>query len=199
MKRIQAKHVAAAAAPDQIPPSSKPEIALCGRSNVGKSSFINALCGQEELARVSKTPGRTRMLHFFETNAAFTLVDLPGYGYAKGPAQDKKKWQELLDGYFRNRPALCLVISLIDSRHPATKDDMAMHDFLRDCGVHWEPVATKIDKLKMGERARNLEGLRRQFGLSYKPMVFSATNGEGRERVMHYMSDCAKGIKGNPT
>src|SRR5688572_7341276 len=132
MKRIKAVHVAAAAAPGQIPPAKKPEIALCGRSNVGKSSFINALCGQEELARVSKTPGRTRMLHFFETSAPFTLVDLPGYGFAKGPGSDKKQWQSLLEAYFRNRPALCLVISLIDSRHPATKDDMAMHEFLRD-------------------------------------------------------------------
>jgi len=198
MKRLQAKHVAAAAASGQIPPAKKPEVALCGRSNVGKSSLINALCGQQELARVSKTPGRTRMLHFFETNAPFNLVDLPGYGFAAGPASDKKQWQSLLEAYFRNRPELCLVISLIDSRHPASKDDLGMHRFLRDCGVRWEPVATKIDKLKMGERSRNLEALRLQLGLTYKPMVFSAIDGEGRERVIHFMSDCAQGYQGNP-
>jgi GTP-binding protein len=198
MKRIKARHVAAAAAPGQIPPAKKPEIALCGRSNVGKSSLINALCGQEELARVSKTPGRTRMIHFFETSAPFTLVDLPGYGFAKGPASDKKQWQGLLEHYFRNRPELRLVISLIDSRHGATKDDMSMHAFLRDCGVRFEPVATKIDKLKMGERARNLESLRLQMGLTYRPLFFSATSGEGRERLLHFMSDCANGYEGNP-
>jgi GTP-binding protein len=198
MKRLNARHVAAAAAPGQIPPAKKPEVALCGRSNVGKSSLINALCGQQELARVSKTPGRTRMLHFFETTAPFTLVDLPGYGFAKGPASDKKQWQNLMEAYFRNRPELCLVVSLIDSRHPATRDDLAMHSFLRDCDVRFEPVATKIDKLKMGERAKNLESLRLQFGLTYKPIAFSSVNGEGRERLLHFMSDCAQGYEGNP-
>ena len=198
MKRLKAKHVAAAAAANQIPPASKPEIAFCGRSNVGKSSLINALCGGSELARVSKTPGRTRMLHFFETNAPFTLVDLPGYGFAKGPASDKKQWQGLLEAYFRNRPELCLVVSLIDSRHPATKDDEAMHRFLRDCSVRFEPVATKIDKLKMGERARNMEALRLQLGLTYKPLPFSSLSGEGRDRLLRFLIDCAGGYDGNP-
>jgi GTP-binding protein len=198
MKRLKGKHIAAAARPGDIPKAIKPEIALCGRSNVGKSSLINALCGQQEIARVSKTPGRTRMLHFFDMSAPFVLVDLPGYGFAKGPEQDRNAWRALLEAYFRNRPELCVVLSLLDSRHPATKDDLAMHSFLRDCNVHWEPVATKVDKLKMGERRKNLEALRLQMGLTYLPLAFSSTNGEGREALVGYMMKCSQGYQGNP-
>jgi GTP-binding protein len=198
MKRLNARHAGQAASPSQIPPAKGPEIALCGRSNVGKSSFINALCGQTEIARVSKTPGRTRMIHFFETETGFTLVDMPGYGFASGPRSERAAWQALLEAYFRGRDSLKLTLSLIDARHPATKDDLAMHEFLRDCGVPWEPVATKIDKLKMGERAKNLEALRLQLGLSYRPLFFSSSTGEGREKVLGHIKACAQGYRGNP-
>ncbi len=199
MKKLKATHSAVASAPERIPKALGPEIAVVGRSNVGKSSFINEICGQKDLARVSKTPGRTRELHFFTTLSGFTLVDLPGYGFAHASKEDKTAWGKLLEAYFKNRPELKLVISLLDARHPASSGDEQMHDFLRDCDVLWEPVATKIDKLNQSERAKNLEALRLQLGISYKPMVFSAVNGEGNDRVLGHMIACAKGYVGNPT
>ncbi|MES2202293.1 MAG: ribosome biogenesis GTP-binding protein YihA/YsxC [candidate division FCPU426 bacterium] len=195
---FKAVFVKSASGVHQAPVSDLPEIALAGRSNVGKSSFINALCGEEGLARVSKTPGRTRLMHFFNTNADFCLVDLPGYGFAKASKGERDKWRSMVEGFFRGRPNLKLVVSLIDSRHPATKDDLAMHEFLRDCGLNWEPIATKTDKLSGSAKGKNLAALKRQLGLSYTPLGFSAFSGDGRERVIRHLKECAAGYQGNP-
>lgn len=196
--KFKASFLKSASRVDQCPQDQVPEIAMVGRSNVGKSSFINALCGEVGLARVSKTPGRTRLIHFFDTNQGLRLVDLPGYGFAKASKGERDKWRSMVESYCRDRPNLKLVVSLIDSRHEATKDDLALHAFLRDCGLAWEPVATKTDKLSGSMKGKQLAALKRQLGLTYTPLSMSALTGDGREKVMAHLKAVAEGYKGNP-
>ncbi len=193
MARLKARYLKAADSLAQCPADGLPEVALAGRSNVGKSSFLNSLCGEKDLARVSKTPGRTQMLHFFEVQGGFRLVDLPGYGFARVPARMRQHWRDLVEGYLTGRPNLRLVLSLLDSRHAATPDDLQLHAFLRQSGLDWEPVATKADKLSGNERAKSLERLRVQLGLSYKPQACSAVSGFGRDEVIRLIQSRLKG------
>lgn len=139
---------------EQLPLPKGVEIAFAGRSNVGKSSLINALTGVNDLARASNTPGRTRELNFFDVGGAFRLVDLPGYGYAKAPKKDVKKWQSLLRGYLRGRPGLTRVFVLIDSRHGVLEADEEMFKLLDESAVTYQLVLTKTDKIKPSELAR---------------------------------------------
>ena len=136
---------------EQLPPVKGVEIAIAGRSNVGKSSLINALTGMRELARASNTPGRTRELNFFDVNGQLTLVDMPGYGYAKASKADIKKWQSVLKGYLRGRPGLTRAFVLIDSRHGVLKADEEMFDLLDEAAVTYQLVLTKIDKISAAE------------------------------------------------
>jgi GTP-binding protein len=136
---------------EQLPPVRGVEIAFAGRSNVGKSSLINALTGVNGLARASNTPGRTRELNFFDVAGRMTLVDMPGYGYAKAPKTDVKKWQEVLRGYLRGRPGLTRTFVLIDSRHGVKAEDLEMFDMLDETAVAYQLVLTKSDKIKPAE------------------------------------------------
>jgi GTP-binding protein len=136
---------------EQLPPSKGVEIAFAGRSNVGKSSLINALTNVNGLARASNTPGRTRELNFFDVNEALTLVDMPGYGYAKAPKHEVKAWQSVLRGYLRGRPGLTRAFVLIDSRHGILKADEEMFDLLDEAAVTYQVVLTKTDKIKASE------------------------------------------------
>jgi len=140
---------------EQLPSVSGVEIAFAGRSNVGKSSLINALTGTKDLARASNTPGRTRELNFFAIgNGALTLVDMPGYGYAKASRKDIKQWQALLRAYLRGRPGLKRAFILIDARHGVMAADKEMFDLLDEAAVIYQLVLTKIDKLKLPEIAK---------------------------------------------
>ena len=139
---------------EQLPPEKGVEIAFAGRSNVGKSSLINALTGVNGLARASNTPGRTRELNFFDVNEALTLVDMPGYGYAKAPKHEVKQWQAVLRGYLRGRPGLTRAFVLIDSRHGILKADEEMFDLLDEAAVTYQVVLTKTDKVKPAELAK---------------------------------------------
>ena len=136
---------------EQLPASKGVEIAFAGRSNVGKSSLINALTNVNGLARASNTPGRTRELNFFDVNEALTLVDMPGYGYAKAPKHEVKAWQSVLRGYLRGRPGLTRAFVLIDSRHGILKADEEMFDLLDEAAVTYQVVLTKTDKIKPPE------------------------------------------------
>ena len=171
----------------QFPRDPRPEIALSGRSNVGKSSLINSLLGRKSLARVSSAPGKTITINFYEVDKKLFLVDLPGYGFAKRTLEDKAKWSALTDGYFtqnKNIDRLSLVLQLIDSRIGPTKDDEMMLDFLRASELPFAVVATKTDKLNATERKKNLEALTNHPLVKGAPVIpFSALKGEGKDEL----------------
>lgn len=135
---------------DQLPPPTFPEVAFAGRSNVGKSSLLNALMGRKSLARVSVTPGRTRQLNFFDVGGRLMLVDMPGYGYAEAPKQVKADWQGLMFDYLRGRPNLGRVLLLLDSRIEVKPADHAVMELLDRAAVSFQLVLTKTDALKPG-------------------------------------------------
>ena len=139
---------------DQLPPPGLPEIAFAGRSNVGKSSLINALTGRKALARASNTPGRTRQLNFFDLGGRLVIVDMPGYGYAQAAKEVKADWQGLMFNYLRGRPTLQRVVLLLDSRIELKASDAAVMDLLDRAAVTYQVVLTKADGVKPGALAR---------------------------------------------
>lgn len=141
------------AALEQLPPQGLPEAAFVGRSNVGKSSLLNALTGHSHLARVSVTPGRTREINFFNLGERMMLTDLPGYGYAKAPKHMAASWQKLMTGYLRGRSALARICLLIDARHGVTANDHEMMTMLDQAAQSYVVVLTKADKLTARERS----------------------------------------------
>jgi GTP-binding protein len=145
---------------DALPNAGPPEVAFAGRSNVGKSSLINALTGRNKLARASTEPGRTRELNFFRVGDRLRLVDLPGYGYAKAPKSEIGRWTALTRDYLRGRASLKRVILLIDARHGLKPDDETVMDELDDAAVAYQVVLTKADKVKLSERAATIEAAR---------------------------------------
>ena len=168
----------------QLPPSQKPEIVFAGRSNVGKSSLINALFQQKSLARVSATPGKTATINFFGTENLI-FADLPGYGYAKVSRGEKRRWADLIEGYFAQDRDIALVLSLVDSRHPPSRDDRMMVDFLIESELPFVVVLTKVDKLSPRERQERLAAFRQELpcGEQLTMLPFSAQTGEGREEL----------------
>ena len=174
--------------PRQFPTDAIPQIAFSGRSNVGKSSLINTLLNRKSLARVSSAPGKTITVNFYDVDKKLFLVDMPGYGYAKRTAEDKRKWSELTDGYFtknKNIDLLKLVVQLVDSRIGPTADDEMMLDFLVQSEIPFVVVATKVDKLNATERKKNLAALSEHplvsEGLGVIP--FSSLKNEGRAEL----------------
>jgi GTP-binding protein len=136
---------------DGLPPFGLPEVAFAGRSNVGKSSLINALTGRSTLARTSNTPGRTQELNFFDLGGRLTLVDMPGYGFAEAPKDKVERWTRLIKGYLRGRPVLRRTIMLVDARHGLKDNDRVMMKLLDEAAVVYQVVLTKADKLKPAE------------------------------------------------
>lgn len=159
-----------------------PEIAFAGRSNVGKSSLLNALVRRKAFARVSRTPGRTREINFFRVNEQFSLVDLPGYGYARISKERKMAWRPLIESYMRNSPYLRGVVQLLDVRHDPTADDRVMLEFLADLGVPTLLALTKVDKLGRGARAKRITELCAAYGVDEDQVIpFSAHENIGRD------------------
>ena len=169
---------------EQLPPSQKLEIAFAGRSNVGKSSLINKVFGRKALARVSSVPGKTQTVNFYKLDDIF-IVDLPGYGYAKVSKSKKKRWQELIGGYFAAGRDIGLVFSLVDMRHPPTADDITMINFLIDSETPFCVVLTKADKLNKSERTARLEALKDELPMydELTILTFSAVTGEGVDEI----------------
>src|SRR5258707_13077936 len=182
MKVTSAEFIKSAFAETDWPSDRKPEIAFLGRSNVGKSSFINSLLGVRGLARTSSTPGRTQSVNFFLINGKFRFVDLPGYGYARAPRDVKAKWSAAATDYLAKRDQLVLSIHIVDSRHEPTKQDLQLHEWLEH---HQKPhtiVATKSDKLSNNELRQNIARISRAFQTD-QIVTYSAVPKQGREKV----------------
>jgi GTP-binding protein len=163
------------------PPAELPEVAFAGRSNVGKSSLINALLRRKKMARVSNTPGRTREINFFRVNEAFVMADLPGYGYARISKERRAEWRPLIEGYLRRSPMLRGVVQLLDSRREPTEDDLQMLDFLGEMGTPTLVVLTKVDKLSRAERSERIAAITAKIGVDADQLIpFSMVTGEGR-------------------
>lgn len=183
----------------QFPTDPIPQVALSGRSNVGKSSLINTLLGRKSLARVSATPGKTITVNFYEVDKKLFLVDLPGYGFAARNPQDKDKWSSLTDGYFtknKNADLIKGVVQLVDCRAGITKDDRMMLEWMNATGMFYILVITKIDKLNKTERAKALESISGDPVIAEgTPIIpFSSLKGEGKLELWREISICS-GVK----
>ena len=183
---MAARFIISAVRPDQFPPEAEPEIAFLGRSNVGKSSLLNALLGTNAgsgaVARVSRSPGRTQSINFFEVDGGFRFVDLPGYGFAKVPPEISKQWKKLIEQYLLGRPALLLAVLLLDSRRGWMEKDVELREWLEVHRVPHLVVATKVDKLKsQKERQQSLKALR--TGYTGELLECSAVSGRGVREI----------------
>lgn len=185
-----AEFVISAVSPKQYPADNLPEIALAGRSNVGKSSLINKFIHRKNLARTSSKPGKTQTLNFYRINQdAFYFVDLPGYGFAQVSQAVKAEWGRFIDEYLLKRPNLQGVIQIVDIRHPPSKDDVSMYDWLVHTGHDILVVATKCDKISKGQWQKHIkqirEGLKAES--SQQIFVFSAESGYGLEQIHEWV------------
>lgn len=184
MRFDKVKYEASYGTAQQLPASEHIEIAFAGRSNVGKSSMLNKILNRKNLARVSSVPGKTVTVNFFDCDG-IKLVDLPGYGYAKVNFNEKKRWADLMEGYFTSGRNIRLVVQLTDMRHPVTKDDLDMMRFMQSAGYDFIVVMTKSDKLNKTERTKRMEAIRTElaeFG-DVQIIPFSASNGEGADTI----------------
>ncbi len=164
------------------PTTSLPEVAFAGRSNVGKSSLLNSLVRRKAFARVSRTPGRTREINFFEVNGRFVLVDLPGYGYAQISKARRAEWRPLIESYLRGSERLRGVVQLLDVRRDPSPDDLQMLDFLGELGAPTIIAITKIDKLGTVAASERVQELTESLGLDSEQVIpFSAHTGQGRD------------------
>ena len=194
MKVLSAEFVKSATKPSEYPPGNLPEVAIAGKSNVGKSSLINTLVNRKNLAKTSSQPGRTQTLNFFRVNGDLSLVDLPGYGFAKAPLEVRKAWKPMVETYLQTREAVRLVILILDSRRGLSPDDSTVLDWLEYHEIPALIVLTKADKLSQFERARQRKGLAAVPLLEDMPMVFfSAMTGEGREELWKWIQRTVSG------
>jgi len=179
------------------PRDNKPEIAFLGRSNVGKSSFMNSLLGVRGLARTSSTPGRTQSLNFFLINEKFWFVDLPGYGYARAPKDVKAQWSAAATDYLAKRQELVLSIHLLDARHDPSAKDLQLQEWLAHNDKPHLVVATKADKLSNNELSRSIARAKDILQIS-NVLDYSAATGRGRDEVWCVISDALKSTGGRP-
>lgn len=183
MKVTQAEFVISAVGPDQYPVDALPEIALAGRSNVGKSSLINRMINRKNLARTSSTPGKTQHLNYYRINEELYFVDLPGYGYAKVSKSQRQVWGKMIEKYLLERKELKLVLLVVDLRHPPTKDDELMYDWLKHYDIPICVVATKADKIPKSRWQKHAKQMKE--GLLMRKtdtfVMFSSETGLGKD------------------
>ena len=189
MKVTNAEFTISAVGPNQYPTDQKVEIALSGRSNVGKSSFINRLIQRKSLARTSSKPGKTQTLNFYHINDLFYFVDVPGYGYAKVSKKEREKWGKMIEEYITTRENLELVLILVDFRHEPSTEDVQMHEFLEYYEIPYRIIMTKCDKIPRGKWNKHVSQIRKAFG---KPpeelfLTFSSETGEGVEKAWEWI------------
>lgn len=168
----------------QLPKSDLPEIAFSGRSNVGKSSLLNKLTNRKQLARVSGTPGKTVTVNFFRVGDV-RLCDLPGYGYARVGEAEKRRWSDLMEGYFQSGRNIRLVVQLVDMRHPPSADDISMLKFMQSAQIPFVIALTKSDKLNKTGREQRLKLLKEELAFlgEFTAIPFSSINGEGVKEI----------------
>ena len=170
---------------EQYPKEGLPEIALVGRSNVGKSSATNALLNRRNFARTSQTPGKTRTINFYKINNEFYFVDLPGYGYAKVSKSEKDKWGVIMERYLQDREELCAIFLLVDIRHEPTNDDVMMYEWIKHFGYNCVVIATKADKISRGQYQKHISIIRKKLQLEKdeKVIPLSSSKKTGVEDV----------------
>ncbi len=169
----------------KLPQSKYPEIAFAGKSNVGKSSLINALMNRKALARTSSQPGKTQTINYYNINDELYLVDLPGYGYAKVSEKEKEKWGELIERYLNGSQMLMAVFLLVDIRHEPSKNDKLMYDWMVYQGYEPVIIATKADKIKRSQLSKNISAIRKGLNLGEKGIIipFSSETKNGRDEI----------------
>jgi len=175
--------IKSAASKKDYPESILPEIAFAGRSNVGKSSFVNKFLMRKNIARVSKTQGKTRLINFFKVNNEFVLVDLPGYGYASVSKSEQHSWGKMMEDYLNTRNQLEAVFLLLDIRHSPTEDDMVMLNYIVERGFEPVIILTKADKLAKTKIEPRVEEFKEMLGID-NIYAFSSTSGYGREELL---------------
>lgn len=185
MKINSAEIIISAVSPKQYPQDALPEIALAGRSNVGKSSFINKMLNRKNLARTSSKPGKTQTLNFFKINDEFFFVDVPGYGFARVSKTEKEKWGKMIEEYFVGRKELKAVVQLVDLRHPPTRDDIDMYNFLKYYQIPIIIVATKADKISKGQWQKHMKIVKQTLELHEGDTIvlFSSETGQGKDEA----------------
>lgn len=185
MKIRSSEIVVSAIKREQYPAEGLPEIALVGRSNVGKSSATNALLNRRNFARTSQTPGKTRTINFYKINNEFYFVDLPGYGYAKVSKSEKDKWGVIMERYLQDRQELCAIFLLVDIRHEPTNDDVMMYEWIKHFGYNCVVIATKADKISRGQYQKHISIIRKKLQLEKdeKVIPLSSSKKTGVEDV----------------
>lgn len=185
MQLRKAEFIISAVRPEQYPEANRPELAVSGRSNVGKSSLINKFTNRKNLAKVGKTPGKTQTINFFNMNDEWYLVDLPGYGYAQVSQETRVKWGKMMNTYFRTRENLRGVIQLVDIRHKPTEDDRLMVNTLWENQIPFLVVATKADKISRGQRPKYLKIIAESLEIQdWREIIpFSSVDGTGSEAL----------------
>ncbi|WP_457571321.1 ribosome biogenesis GTP-binding protein YihA/YsxC [Desulfovulcanus sp.] len=177
---------------DQLEIMPKPQIALAGRSNVGKSSLINCLAGRKALAKTSSTPGKTRSLNFYLVHPEdFYLVDLPGYGYARCSKKEREKWARLIEQYFKNNELLKAVVIIIDARLTPQALDLELATYIQNMGLKLIPVLTKADKCKQKQKNSIQKTWQELLGLADPPLLFSSKTGQGKSKLWQILKSTA--------
>ena len=168
-----------------FPQQGMPEIAMAGKSNVGKSSLINSLTRHSKLARTSSEPGKTRLINYYSINEEFLLVDLPGYGFARAPKSEQEKWSQMIEGYLTGSQQLNHVFHLVDIRHEPTKEDQMMTEYLRHYDIPFTVIATKADKLSKAQRSRSIPVICRTLVVQpWEIMTYSSEDLTGRDALL---------------
>jgi GTP-binding protein len=195
-KKYSVKFVQSAAHLKELPKSTGEEYAVMGRSNVGKSTFINHALASGALARVSKRPGKTTLANLYRLDDGLFWVDLPGYGYAKAPGAEKERWSKLIADYCGRRKGLAGVIWLLDIRHPGLEVDMEAREWFGEIGLPIFPVLTKCDKLSKSMQKKHAAEFRKTFGFDGEPVIYSALEHGSRERFWSGFDEWRRGIGG---
>lgn len=185
MKVVSSDIVISAVKPEQYPEGDLPEFALAGRSNVGKSSFINKMLNRRGLARISSKPGKTQTLNFYLINEILHFVDVPGYGYAKVSKKEREAWGKMIETYFTTREHLKAVLLIVDVRHPPTKDDVLMYDFLKHYEIPCIVIATKADKISKSKWQKHLKITQEVLDIDPNDTIilFSSETGLGKDKA----------------